>query len=153
MTLGVLGTDPATRTGWSVTVSGHARLAGDPLVDADLPEPGSWVDGRVVTIAVAIERVSGRRIVRSGARRPGWPPAHARAVNRRRRDARPPARRADVRRVSLVAAAPRSALVGRPRLEARVLGAHARLRLPLGHQPGRHLVEQRADLLGRQRLA
>lgn len=70
MTLGVLGADPATRTGWSVTVSGHARLAGDPLVDADLPEPGSWVDGRVVTIAVAIERVSGRRIVRPGSRRP-----------------------------------------------------------------------------------
>ncbi|WP_193312821.1 pyridoxamine 5'-phosphate oxidase family protein [Georgenia subflava] len=67
MSLGVGGIDAQTRTGWSVQVTGRARLLGDDLVNPDLPEPDSWaVDGPGVRIGIPIEEISGRRVVRAG---------------------------------------------------------------------------------------
>ncbi|MEW9549840.1 pyridoxamine 5'-phosphate oxidase family protein [Nonomuraea sp. NPDC050783] len=57
--------DPASRTGWSVSVVGHARAVADPAEAARLAalplEP--WAPGgRDHFIRVSVERLSGRRI-------------------------------------------------------------------------------------------
>ncbi len=57
--------DYRTRTGWSVTVIGHARQVNDPAEFARLREllPGSWSPGlREHLICVGVELVSGRRL-------------------------------------------------------------------------------------------
>ena len=65
MTVGASLTDEVTRTGWSVTVTGTARLLG-PLLDGggagDLPlHP--WAPGtKDHVLAVAFEDVTGRRV-------------------------------------------------------------------------------------------
>jgi nitroimidazol reductase NimA-like FMN-containing flavoprotein (pyridoxamine 5'-phosphate oxidase superfamily) len=57
--------DPATHTGWSVTVLGPASVVTDPLeldrLRADLPHP--WAGGiRDHVVTVRIEMVTGRRV-------------------------------------------------------------------------------------------
>ena len=65
MSVGVSCTDEATRTGWSVTVTGTARLLG-PLLDGgttgDAPlHP--WAPGtKDHVLAIEVEDVSGRRV-------------------------------------------------------------------------------------------
>jgi nitroimidazol reductase NimA-like FMN-containing flavoprotein (pyridoxamine 5'-phosphate oxidase superfamily) len=57
--------DRRTRTGWRVTVIGHARQVTDPAESARLREllPASWAPGpREHLICVGIELVSGRRL-------------------------------------------------------------------------------------------
>src|SRR6478735_125915 len=46
-----------------------------------------------------------------------------------------------------------SGALGVTRLEASLLGSHLRVDVALGHEPGRHLLEDGLDLLGRQVLA
>ena len=67
MAFGVESIDVGTRTGWSVTVTGRAQLAGDDLVNVSRPDVGSWVvRDEVVSIAIPIEEITGRRIVAEG---------------------------------------------------------------------------------------
>ncbi|MGR6919284.1 pyridoxamine 5'-phosphate oxidase family protein [[Actinomadura] parvosata] len=67
--------DPEERTGWSVTVIGHARAVHDPVEIAELAALPltAWAPGsRDHYIVVDAEQVSGRRIVRNvpAAQRP-----------------------------------------------------------------------------------
>lgn len=60
--------DPEERTGWSVTVIGHARAVHDPAEIAELAALPltAWTPGsRDHYIVVDAEQVSGRRIVRN----------------------------------------------------------------------------------------
>ena len=65
MTIGASLTDEATRTGWSVTVTGTARLLGPPLEGGEaghLPRH-PWAPGtKDHVLAVAFEDVTGRRL-------------------------------------------------------------------------------------------
>lgn len=71
MSFGVDDTDPSTRTGWSVTVTGRARLIGDlydvenldDLAGTELAVLESWAPGeKKFFIGIPIDDVSGRRI-------------------------------------------------------------------------------------------
>ncbi|WP_324649288.1 pyridoxamine 5'-phosphate oxidase family protein [Georgenia sp. H159] len=63
MTFGAGSFDPATRTGWSVTVTGTAHLLGDELVNPGLPAADVWAGAiRTVAIGVPMTTVSGRRV-------------------------------------------------------------------------------------------
>jgi hypothetical protein len=53
--------DPATRTGWSVLVVGHASVVGGEAFDHLLPRP-SGLDGDPFAIRIAGERITGRRV-------------------------------------------------------------------------------------------
>lgn len=65
MTIGASTLDVEAHTGWSVTVAGRAGFVGDPLVNTGLPEVHSWIPWeRNVLISIAMERVSGRRLMR-----------------------------------------------------------------------------------------
>ncbi|PWJ48837.1 Pyridoxamine 5'-phosphate oxidase [Quadrisphaera granulorum] len=58
-------TDPVTRTGWSVTVVGPARLLADPHLAAQLREDGlvPWAPSPVATyLAVSVQVIAGRRL-------------------------------------------------------------------------------------------
>jgi nitroimidazol reductase NimA-like FMN-containing flavoprotein (pyridoxamine 5'-phosphate oxidase superfamily) len=58
--------DPATRSGWSVVVLGHASLVRDidELVALAGPDSHPWVPGRSDhVIRIKSERITGRRIV------------------------------------------------------------------------------------------
>lgn len=74
MSFGVGDTDPSARTGWSVTVTGRARLIGDvdDLASLDLAPLQSWAPGKKeFFIGIPIEEISGRRIRTSqGSRQP-----------------------------------------------------------------------------------
>ncbi|WP_158550686.1 pyridoxamine 5'-phosphate oxidase family protein [Geodermatophilus sp. TF02-6] len=75
MAFGVDGIDPSTRTGWSVTASGPARVIGDELEVAVLGVPlvEVWAPGEKESyIAISLREVSGRRIGRPVDR---WQPA------------------------------------------------------------------------------
>ena len=68
MIIGVSSTDEATRTGWSVTVTGTGRLL-DPVAstEAGATTPPPWAPGRKNhVLAVPAEDITGRRIT-SGA--------------------------------------------------------------------------------------
>lgn len=65
MSFGVGDTDPSTRTGWTVTVTGRARLMGNLEVrpSPELAPLESWAPGyRDFHIGIPIDDVSGRRI-------------------------------------------------------------------------------------------
>jgi nitroimidazol reductase NimA-like FMN-containing flavoprotein (pyridoxamine 5'-phosphate oxidase superfamily) len=65
MSLGVDSIDPATCTGWSVTVTGPARVIGDgdEVAVRDLPLVEVWAPGDKETyIGIPLREVSGRRI-------------------------------------------------------------------------------------------
>lgn len=63
MTIGVSAMDEVNRTGWSVTVTGTARLV-DPVVgSADGAAPHPWAPGlKNQVLAVCAEDVTGRRV-------------------------------------------------------------------------------------------
>ncbi|MGQ7295903.1 pyridoxamine 5'-phosphate oxidase family protein [Quadrisphaera sp. KR29] len=64
--------DPATRTGWSVTAVGPARLLSDPHLAAELRARGlaPWAPSPLATyLAVAVKVISGRRLT-SGSAQP-----------------------------------------------------------------------------------
>lgn len=62
MTFGAGAFDPATRTGWSVTVTGTAHLVGDALVNPGLPDADVWPDlPRTVAIGLPLTTITGRR--------------------------------------------------------------------------------------------
>lgn len=73
MSFGVADTDPSSRTGWSVTVTGRARLIGD-IDDLDLAgitfDPlEAWAPGdKDFYIGIRITEISGRRITTPPAR-------------------------------------------------------------------------------------
>lgn len=63
MTFGAGSFDRATRTGWSVTVTGTAHLIGDSLVNPGLAAADVWPGAiRTVAIGVPMTTVSGRRV-------------------------------------------------------------------------------------------
>lgn len=63
MTLGAGTFDATTRTGWSVTVTGRARLAGDEIVNPGLPAAEIWAGLEdTVAICLPLTTVTGRRI-------------------------------------------------------------------------------------------
>lgn len=65
MSVGVDGLDPVTRTGWSVTVTGRARLIGDldDLAVLEFTPLDAWAPGeKDFFISIPIGEVSGRRI-------------------------------------------------------------------------------------------
>jgi uncharacterized protein len=65
MSFGVDSIDPATCTGWSVTVTGPARVIGDgdEVAVLDLPLVEVWAPGDKETyIGIRLREVSGRRI-------------------------------------------------------------------------------------------
>lgn len=65
MSIGASTLDVETRTGWSVTIEGRAGFVGDPLVNTELPAVHSWIPWeRNVLVSIAMERVSGRRLMR-----------------------------------------------------------------------------------------
>lgn len=69
MTFAVGSTDLARRTGWSVTVSGQARVIEDDLeVGVGPARLSPWAPGqKELVIAVPISEVSGRRVRRQVA--------------------------------------------------------------------------------------
>ncbi|WP_170297331.1 pyridoxamine 5'-phosphate oxidase family protein [Georgenia thermotolerans] len=73
MTLGVQALDPATGTGWYVTVTGRARLVGDPLVNEGLAAP--WAGGQLL-VGIPVQEVAGRRILPEAAASPSVRPLH-----------------------------------------------------------------------------
>jgi nitroimidazol reductase NimA-like FMN-containing flavoprotein (pyridoxamine 5'-phosphate oxidase superfamily) len=70
MSFGVLQTDPLHRTGWSVTVTGRARLVSDrhdDLTDLELGLSEVWAPGEKTSlISIGMREVSGRRILAAG---------------------------------------------------------------------------------------
>jgi hypothetical protein len=68
MMLGVEALDPDTGTGWYVTVTGRARLVGDPLVNEGLPT--TWPGEGPLLVGVPVEEISGRRLVPAATRAP-----------------------------------------------------------------------------------
>ncbi|MFZ5872077.1 MAG: pyridoxamine 5'-phosphate oxidase family protein [Actinomycetota bacterium] len=68
MTFGAGYTEPATRTGWSVTATGRARLIDDldDLATLEVAPLRPWAPGdKEFYIGVALDEVTGRRIVRA----------------------------------------------------------------------------------------
>jgi nitroimidazol reductase NimA-like FMN-containing flavoprotein (pyridoxamine 5'-phosphate oxidase superfamily) len=64
MTLAVDELRQPSRTGWSVTVTGQARLLGDRLVNPDLRAPEPWVPHvEELFLTVPCEHITGRRII------------------------------------------------------------------------------------------
>ncbi|GAA1625322.1 pyridoxamine 5'-phosphate oxidase family protein [Georgenia ruanii] len=68
MTLGVEALDPVMGTGWYVTVTGRARLVGDPLVNVGLPP--LWFGAGQLLVGIPVEEVAGRRILPEAASSP-----------------------------------------------------------------------------------
>lgn len=61
--------DPATGTGWSITVTGSARLLSDDEVEAwHAKLPDTWVAEATELIVLPIELAEGTRIRQDGAR-------------------------------------------------------------------------------------
>lgn len=62
------GSDPATRTGWSVVVHGRSSIVTDDELTAELYEqpfePWALPDDRDFWVRVEVESISGRRVVR-----------------------------------------------------------------------------------------
>jgi nitroimidazol reductase NimA-like FMN-containing flavoprotein (pyridoxamine 5'-phosphate oxidase superfamily) len=57
------GVDPEHRAGWSVLVTGTARIVRDPHGELHCARPESWARGeREVFVAIKAERITGRRV-------------------------------------------------------------------------------------------